>query len=514
MKLKVLLAVAVVSAIVPLASGAVAANGASKVPVVRAASATHRSQPETTTPIRHLVVIYQENVSFDHYFATYPFAANPAGEPVFHAKHNTPTVNGLTGALLTANPNSVQPFRLDRSQAVTCDNGHGYTTEQLAADAGLMDKFPENTGAKGKGCDPGQTMGFFDGNTVTALWNYAKHFALSDNFFGTVFGPSAPGAINLVSGQTHGATPDTLPGDVSNGTIIGDVNPAFDDCSNGDTASLSGLNVGDLLNAHGVTWGWFQGGFAPTSTTDGVADCASSHVNIAGKDVTDYTAHHEPFQYYASTSNPHHLPPSSPSMIGRTDQANHQYDLADFWTAADAGHLPSVSFLKAPKYENGHAGYSDPIDEQRFLVETINRLEALRQWRHMAIVIAYDDSDGWYDHVMPPIVNPSSDPANDALTGPGLCGQIAAGAYEDRCGYGPRLPLLVISPYARRNSVDHSVTDQTSILRFIEDNWGLGRIGDQSFDEKAGTLDGLFRRSRNTRRLILDPDTGEPVGHS
>ncbi|MEA2485744.1 MAG: phospholipase, partial [Actinomycetota bacterium] len=155
MKLRVVLAVILVSLLFAAGSGAGARDRAGK-PSVRLAASSHR-QPATATPIRHLVVIYQENVSFDHYFATYPFAANPSGEPAFQAKRDTPTVNGLTGALLTANPNSVQPFRLDRSQAVTCDNGHGYTAEQLAADAGLMDKFPENTGARGRGCDPGQT---------------------------------------------------------------------------------------------------------------------------------------------------------------------------------------------------------------------------------------------------------------------------------------------------------------------------------------------------------------------
>jgi phospholipase C len=510
MKFKTVLALAL-SLSLPLGLGAAAAKQSGTLRHSAAAANATDQVVGTATPIHHLVVIYQENVSFDHYFAAYPVAANPAGEPPFQAKSHTPTVNGLTGALLTANPNSTQPFRLDRSQAVTCDNGHGYTNEQLAVDAGLMDKFPENTGASGKGCDPSQTMGFFDGNTVTALWNYAQRFAMSDNFFGSTFGPSAPGALNLVSGQTHGATSDTVTPDVANGTVIGDVNPAFDDCSNGDTASMSGQNVGDLLNAHNVTWGWFQGGFTPTSVTAGVADCASSHVNLTGKDSTDYTAHHEPFQFYASTSNPHHLPPSSPGMIGQTDQANHQYDLADFWTAAEAGNLPSVSFLKAAKYQNGHAGYSDPLDEQQFLVDTINRLQHLTQWHHMAIVVAYDDSDGWYDHVMPPIVNHSSDPANDALTAPGFCGQSTAGAYQDRCGYGPRLPLLVISPFARRNSVDHSITDQTSILRFIEDNWGLGRIGDQSFDAIAGSLDGLFKSTASKGRLILDPQTGEPI---
>ena len=100
----------------------------------------------TTTPITHLVVIFQENVSFDHYFATYPTATNPAGQPAFSAAPGTPTVNGLSAALLTANPNAVQPFRLDRSQAETCDQDHSYTDEQKAFDSGLMDKFVETVG--------------------------------------------------------------------------------------------------------------------------------------------------------------------------------------------------------------------------------------------------------------------------------------------------------------------------------------------------------------------------------
>src|SRR5579863_4080475 len=81
----------------------------------------------TKTPIKHLVVIFQENVSFDHYFATYPKAENPAGEPRFTARDGTPTVNGLSGELLTNNPNGANPIRLDRSQALTCDNDHDYT---------------------------------------------------------------------------------------------------------------------------------------------------------------------------------------------------------------------------------------------------------------------------------------------------------------------------------------------------------------------------------------------------
>jgi phospholipase C len=187
----------------------------------------------TASPIEHLVVIFQENVSFDHYFATYPVALNPAGEPFFRGSDDTPSVNGLgalingqpEGVLLTHNPNAgnpangtnaINPFRLDRSQASTCDQDHAYGDEQKAFDQGLMDLFPASVGAgAGTFCAPtyawgkdkGLVMGYFDGNTVTALWNYAQNFAMNDNSYGTTFGPSTPGLLNLVAGNTYPATP-------------------------------------------------------------------------------------------------------------------------------------------------------------------------------------------------------------------------------------------------------------------------------------------------------------------
>jgi phospholipase C len=350
------------------------------------------------------------------------------------------------------------------------------------------------------------------------MWNYAQHFAMSDHSFGTTFGPSTPGAVNLISGQTHGATPAdvSVPGytSVANGTIINDLDPTNDDCSTGTTAALSGKNVGDLLNEKNVTWGWFEGGFRASATTNGKAVCGNAHQNVGGAKVVDFIPHHEPFQYYQSTSNPHHLAPTSTAMIGKTDQANHQYDLADFWSAANAGYLPAVSFLKAAAYQDGHAGYSDPLDEQNFLVTTINQLEKLPSWKSTAVVIEYDDSDGWYDHFAGPLVNSSADAKNDDLTAPGKCGTGEIdGGYLGRCGYGPRLPLLIISPYAKQNYVDHSVTDQSSALHFIENNWKLGRIGDHSFDAKSGSFDNMFdfRDKKTTPALTLDPSTGEVV---
>src|SRR5437868_13209227 len=112
--------------------------------------------------------------------------------------------------------------------------------------------------------------------------------------------------------------------------------------------------------------------------------------------------------------------------------------------------MPAVNYLKAAAYQDGHAGYSDPLDEQTFLVETINHLQRLGTWESTAVVIAYDDSDGWYDHVIGPILSPSSDPSADTLSDPGLCGVARAGTFMDRFGFVLSQPLLFVSPFARR----------------------------------------------------------------
>ena len=485
---------------------------------VPAVARGRKDEVATATPIKHLVVIFQENVSFDHYFATYPNAVNAAGEPQFTAAAGTPSVNGLNTPLAAPNnPNSAQPFRLGRAQAQTCDQDHSYTDEQKAVDSGLMDKVVETVGRGAGSCADyghgmGLVMGYYDGNTVTGLWNYAQKYAMSDNSYGTVYGPSTPGALNLVSGQTHGYSTDGDAVPAASGTVIGDPQPTGDKCDNRDNSTSTdpkNKNIGDLLNAKGVSWGWFQGGFA---------DCTATHKDVGGVSSADYIPHHEPFQYYASTQNLQHTRPASVSEIGHNGPANHQYDLTDFWASVDHGTMPAVSYLKAAAYQDGHAGYSTPLDEQHFLVDTINKLQKSKDWKNTAVVIAYDDSDGWYDHQVGPVVNQSNDTAHDGLTAAKTCGTNPAriaGGYEDRCGYGARLPLLVISPYAKTNFVDHSTTDQTSVLRFIEDNWKTGTIGNYSFDEKAGSLDTMFDFTNHGKagKLTLNPESGQPANH-
>jgi len=305
-------------------------------------------------------------------------------------------------------------------------------------------------------------------------------------------------------------------------TIIGDPDPLNDVCSGNSQAQLAGTNIGDLLTSAGVSWGSFMGGFnLKLKNSDGSTGCNRASTGLAGS-TNDYIPHHSFFGYWASTANPTHARPESVAEIGNAGPANHNYDVQDFFDAVQRGNFPAVSFIKAPAFQDGHAGYSDPLDEQNFVVTLINFLEHQQAWKDTAVVILYDDSDGWYDHQSIPLVNQSVGSA-DALTGPGACGTggralpgIDAGNTQalGRCGYGPRQPLLVISPWARENFVDHTTTDQTSVIRFIEDNWLHGqRIGQGSFDGIASSISQMFdfRQHRANRVLILDPSSGEQV---
>jgi len=583
----------------------------------------------TKTPIKHLVVIFQENRSFDHYFGTYPKALNPPGEPTFTAAANTPVSNNYIShpTLLTANPNftnsgasptgnganAANPFRLDRTQANTASENHNYTPEQLAFDHGKLDLFPlevgsdsisgtTNTTAAPPLGSPafntlGQTMGYFDGNTVTAFWNYAQNFAMSDNYWGDTFGPSTPGALEMFSGQTNGlvaltatngvVTPfagdtthvladGTTPGLYKNGfTQIGDEDPTLDVCSpatqpfpgagqpnasksgSGVTTMLTGKNIGDLLNAAKIPWGSFVGGFnlqtvnpaigtaAATTGCAGVTQAANGAItfNPANPGRTsqgltglppqvDYVQHHIWFQYYQSTANPNHLRPTSVAAIGHilvpgtstVDPANHAYDLADFSAAVQAGNFPAVSLIKLSKFQDSHPADSTPLDEQFAVVNLINMLQKSPDWSSTAVIIAYDDSDGWYDHAfIAPTTRGSFNATADQLDGAGMCGLPGVATQptgvngvpvNGRCGPGMRLPFLVISPYAKKNYISHVFITQASIPQFIEDNWLNGeRINGGSFDTSTGSIMDLFNFDQivfdgDARQLFLDPTMG------
>jgi phospholipase C len=536
-----------------------AAQGAPPAPARQSGPASQQAAA-TATPIKHLVVIFNENVSFDHYFATYPKATNPPGEPAFKGEPGTPRVNNLANAkLLTNNPNftnkangadAAEPFRLDRTQANTADQNHAYTAEQQAYDGGKADLFPKYTGkatAGGVGAfgTKGQVMGYFDGNTVMAMWQYAQHFAMDDNAFTDTYGPSTPGLLNLVAGQTNGmqivatskkpSTRAAVSYYINDGqggiTMINDVDPGHDVCSvPSDQAMMAGKNIGDLLNAARVSWGGFMGGFNLTTTNpNGTTGCKrSTHSTVVGSDVLDYIPHHNWFQYFVSTANPSHARPSSIQAIGNTfeadgktpDPANHEYGLKDFYDAVKAGNFPAVSFIKLPAYQDGHAGYSDPLDEQTGTATLLNFLQQQPGWKSTAVVITWDDSDGWYDHAFAKPTSASADSEADQLDGAGKCGTgkplpgVGGKPVNGRCGPGTRLPFLVISPWAKANYVSHRRVSLTSVARFIEDNWLHGaRLGGGSFDATAGSITDMLNVASHggNQPLYLDPATGNPL---
>ncbi|WP_322014615.1 alkaline phosphatase family protein [Paraburkholderia sp. J12] len=577
---KTLLSVSFAAAVAAIAACGNSSNSSNPTPT---AAVSPQDALQTSTPIKHVVVIFGENESFDHYFGTYPNAQNPEGEPVFSAATGTPAVNGLTSALLTNNPTvsntsnpkgtNINPFRLDRSQAATESQNHNYTPEQLAADGGKMDAFPLNTGDNAVGSantfgEPGLVMGYFDGNTVTALWNYAQHFAMSDNAYTDTYGPSSPGAISVVSGQHNGAvvtskgavvagsatsSPSTsVLYDLQGGwTLVGDLDPTGDACTvaagSTTTAGMTSKNIGDLLNSASITWGGFMGGFnLQTVNANGTTGCnRSTYSSVLGANENDYVQHHAWFQYYKTTQNLAHTRPSSVAAIGYTDPldntatpVHHQYDVNDFFAAVQSGNFPSVSFLKAPAVADAHPGNSDPLDEQSFVTSVVNFLQQQPDWKNTAVIVTYDDSDGWYDHqyVTPTTSSFDSTSAEttgqnvkvavtgaDQLNGPGVCNAAGAvqgvgvngGAVNGRCGPGTRIPFLVISPYAKANYVDSStVLTQASVVRFIEDNWlGGSRIGQGSNDANAGSIMNLFNFAATTPNapLYLDSNQGTPL---
>jgi len=298
---------------------------------------------------------------------------------------------------------------------------------------------------------------------------------------------------------------------------------------------MTSKNIGDLLNAADVSWGGFMGGFNLLAmNANGTTGCArSTFSSVIGANITDYVPHHMWFQYFTSTENPTHARPSSVFAIGHStvpgsngaDPANHEYDIQDFFAAVKAGNFPSVSFVKMPAYRDAHPGNSDPLDEQQGVVDLVNFLETQPDWANTAVILTYDDSDGWYDHAYATPMAASYNATADQVNGPGQCGTgatsqpqpdgLAGKPVNGRCGPGTRIPFVVISPFAKRNYVSHERISQASVVRFIEDNWLHGeRLGGGSFDASAGSIMDMLDFNQfgfpfgNTYALFLDPTAG------
>ncbi|WP_274652596.1 alkaline phosphatase family protein [Paenibacillus humicola] len=377
------------------------------------------------SPIKHLVVIYQENRSFDNYFGTYPKA------PGFIALPGTPSANVIPdGAYnLDENGSKVAPFLFSNQELQTLDVDHSFDDMQKAVDSGKMDGFYMSSENHTKGSGR-IAMGYYDYNSIPAYWQYAQHFSLADNWFQPVFGPSTPGALYLVAAQSGNA----------GNPIKGDPVPAFGPLG-GDGGKrwepLTYKNIGDELSAKDVSWAWYQGGYA-------AADAS-------------YSSHHNPFQYFAN--------------FDKGAYTKNVKDYHDLQQDIDAHKLPAVTFVKGAYGDDEHPGLgnqSTPTAED-FTVQTINAIMNSDDWKDTAIVVTYDESGGYWDHAAPPQIKPGPD---------GLAGA------------GPRIPALVISPYAKRNYISHTQYDTTSILKFIEWNWGVSALNNR--DASVNNITDMF----------------------
>ncbi len=456
----------------------------SAMSLAMASFAGAESDNGTHSPIKHTIILYQENISFDHYFGTYGHGSNgiPAGSTLTH-----------TDGVQTWGPYA--PTQLSgATQSRTCDVDHNYSNMIRMVDHGAMDQFLQfgndkivtnPSSSSSTTCPKFETIAA-PGNGLTALangyytgtsgdpnaplqnyWRLASQYTLADNFFQGVYGPSTPGAQWLVAATNNTA---------------GDPNPIGDKCLD-YPAGISPQdipNLGAEATAAGTSWAWFQGGFGSCSTP-----------NVDG-----YSAHHDPFQYFTSTADLNHTWAYDPRMD--YPQANrHQRDLSLLYAAlagSPSVSLPAISWVKAPQLEDGHPGYSGPALEDAFVGDLVARLQASDYWKNTALIIAFDETGGWWDHVAPPDQGgPFANWVNGLpnLTGcqyPGIPGALCGEA-----GFGPRMPVLIVSRFARQGFIDHDLLNTASLDRWVEWNHrlpALGVWGDR--DVTAGNLTGAF----------------------
>ncbi len=432
--------------------------------------------------IQTIVVIYGENRSFDNLYGLFP-GANGVAQAL---PANGSVQRDRDGSVLAAlppvwkkgatpdpqypltRPNA--PFRIDAApinlplSVATRDLTHRFYQNQMQIDGGKNDLFVAYT-------DSGAlTMGHYDGAQLP-LWRVAREYTLADNFFMSAFGGSYMNHIWLACACTpqfanapasmyaqldangrlrtkpaspakaKDGPPQFLDGALTpDGYTVNTVQPSYQPSgiaplAGGDPALANPAQfplppqtlktIGDTLSERQVSWKWYAGGFNAA---------LRDRKQIYGGDV-DFQPHHQPFNYFLRFAP------------GTKDRAEHLKDETDLLADIDQGALPQVTFYKPQGSLNEHPGYSNVMQGDIHLANLVAKLQASKQWAHMAIIITYDENGGFWDHVAPP--------------------------KGERWGPGTRIPAIIVSPFAKRGFVDHTVYDTTSILQFLTRRFGL-----------------------------------------
>jgi acid phosphatase len=201
--------------------------------------------------------------------------------------------------------------------------------------------------------------------------------------------------------------------------------------------------VGDTLTAKGVNWVWYAGAWK-AAVTDGTQDPSATRSVIynSATGAANFQPHHQPFNYFAR------FDPTT--TAGQAERAAHLKDYTDLQSDITNGTLPPVVFYKPQGSLNQHPGYTDVMSGDAHIADVIAKLQASPQWKNMAIIVTYDENGGFWDHVAPP--------------------------KADRWGPGTRMPAIIISPYAKKNYVDSTPYDTTSIIKFITRRFGLDQL--------------------------------------
>jgi len=429
------------------------------------ASASFTNAQEAPKPvtglekIKHIIVIYMENRSFDSLYGSFPGADGLAnagtaatqigrkGEqleklpPVFDTNTKSKTRSSIVDTRFPdALPNA--PFKAQlyvKAEETTGDLVHRFFHEQEQIDGGKMDKFAAWSDAGAL------TMSYYDPSQMP-LWDYAKRFVLMDHFFHAAFGGSFLNHFWLVCACTprfENAPADLIAKLNQDGAIDDDeadnaVTPDFYAVNtlqpklgpHGANVPQAKLlppqdmpNIGDRLTEKNVTWAWYSGGWADA---------------VKGKPDPLFQFHHQPFAFFAGYAN------------GSDAGKEHLKDASEFVAGIETGHLPEVSFYKPIGEFNEHPGYSSVAAGERHAADLVKLIENSPIWADSLVIITYDENGGLWDHVAPP--------------------------KKDRWGPGSRVPTLIISPFAKRGFIDHTEYDTTSILKLIETRYGIAPL--------------------------------------
>ena len=366
---------------------------------------TVQTQGATNSPITHLIIVMMQNHSLDNLFGTYP------------------GVNGLNASLPSYSQVDTKGSTISPTLVKTLSVGdptHNRPSYIASWDKGLMDKFAYAEGDLSMKYYDNTISGLASDNTswsIANLWSYAQQYALADNFFASAMNSEPAQEFYLVA---------ATPFDLTTASSL----PYYDPCSaveqqkDGNAghiaAPLTATMLGDQLTAAQVSWGYYQ----------------SNYANSQSGTCTNYQPQENPFQYFTSTQNSSHI---------------QNFTLASFQSDLNNGSVPSVLWIQPDGQQDMHPGSGNVMDGVEFLSNVVQDVQNSSIWQNSAIIVLWDESGGWYDHVPPP--------------------QLA-----NTEGLGARVPVLVISPYAKINYISHQQMDFVSILRFIQWNWNLGEL--------------------------------------